>query len=125
MATTEVLQLAKKALDKSRKAYADYEQEVKEWYRDNPGYQYPYCPHGTSLITDYDPMCGDCENGYQNFHYESEARDAIDAAKYAVAERDKRVDAIVHLFTKLGATWDDLQSPDHINEWIKRPTNIR
>lgn len=26
------------------------------------GYAFPYCPHGTSLWTDYDNICGGCED---------------------------------------------------------------
>lgn len=123
MATKEVLELAVKALDKSRQAFANYEQERKEWYTENPGYQFPFCPHGVSLITDYDPMCGHCEDGYSFFHYETEAKDALEAAKYAVAQRDKRVEAVTALLA-LGATWSDLENPEKIGLWIKQPTTI-
>lgn len=27
------------------------------------GYQFPHCIHGMSLVTDYDNICGGCENG--------------------------------------------------------------
>lgn len=49
-------------LRKVRQHRADYEQEVRDWYEENPGYQFPHCIHGSSLVTDYDNICGGCED---------------------------------------------------------------
>lgn len=43
---------------------AAYDADVERWYRDgNSGYTYPSCIHGTSRWTDYDNICGACEDG--------------------------------------------------------------
>lgn len=69
-----------------RKAYADYEDDVREWYSrgdgrspkwhtfiegddvyqanvGGKGYAYPECIHGRSLWVDHDIPCGECEAG--------------------------------------------------------------
>lgn len=51
---------------------AAYEAEVNEWYTEGRGrsradggmgYTFPHCPHGMSRWTDYDNICGHCEDG--------------------------------------------------------------
>lgn len=77
--------LALKILRELKARDAEYRAEREEWYRSgdgrrpnyriNPetgrsvnyggkGYGFPYCPHGSSLWTDYDNICGRCEDGY-------------------------------------------------------------
>lgn len=60
------------ALQRLRKVEADYEADVKDWYENGDGrptseggrgYRYPECIHGSSLWTDYDNICGGCEDG--------------------------------------------------------------
>jgi hypothetical protein len=47
--------------------FDDYENDIVEWYRNGDGkrkgYTYPACEHGTSRWTDYDNICGPCEDG--------------------------------------------------------------
>ncbi|AVD99408.1 hypothetical protein SEA_BILLNYE_239 [Streptomyces phage BillNye] len=64
---------------------AEYRAEREEWYRSGDGrrphywtdpetgrthnyggkgYTFPYCEHGSSRWTDYDNICGPCEDGY-------------------------------------------------------------
>lgn len=50
------------ALRDVRKRIAEYDAEVRDWYAENPGYQFPQCIHGSSLVTDYDNICGWCED---------------------------------------------------------------
>lgn len=58
--TTEgILPVVRKHMEERRAAY---DAEVAEWYQENPGYQFPECIHGTSLVTDYDNICGGCED---------------------------------------------------------------
>lgn len=72
-------------LRKLKDAEREYREDVAAWYRsgdgrspkwyqgpddDRPhnyggkGYAYPRCPHGSSRWTDYDNICGPCEDGY-------------------------------------------------------------
>lgn len=52
----------KAALQGINRRAAEYDAEVSAWYEENPGYQFPHCIHGSSLTTDYDNICGGCED---------------------------------------------------------------
>lgn len=60
------------ALRRLREVEAAYEIEVRDWYENGDGrptseggrgYAFPHCIHGTSRWTDYDNICGGCEDG--------------------------------------------------------------
>lgn len=80
------VQIAREHLRTLKKRHADYDQEVDEWYRSGDGrspkwhtfvegdnvwqenvggrgYRFPECIHGRSYWTDYDNICGPCEDG--------------------------------------------------------------
>lgn len=81
-----VLMLAVAHLRRLRAAYLEYQEEVDDWYRSGEGrkpnwrvefnddgevyrwnaggsgYTFPACIHGRSLWTDYDNICGPCED---------------------------------------------------------------
>ena len=109
-----------------RKREADYAAEVDAWYRSGDGrapnwrtepdgrrwnaggrgYTFPTCIHGTSRWTDYDNICGPCEDGPENVYelaWYSAIRDveeylrrirAITQATDAGVPVDKNVDHI-------------------------------
>jgi hypothetical protein len=53
----------KAALRAVRKRQDDYDAEVAAWHEEHPGYAFPTCIHGSSRWTDYDNICGWCEEG--------------------------------------------------------------
>ena len=86
---------------------AEYRAEREEWYRNGDGrspryvtdpetgrtrnyggkgYSFPYCEHGKSLWTDYDNICGGCEDGYSVYQL------ALWSAQEKYAEYQKRTD---------------------------------
>ncbi|QIN94779.1 hypothetical protein PP460_gp023 [Streptomyces phage Muntaha] len=89
---------------------AEYRQEVDDWYRTGDGrsprwitktypdgrtrsvnmggkgYSFPYCEHGSSRWTDYDNICGPCEDGYSVYQL------AVWNAESKVAEYRKRAE---------------------------------
>ena len=94
-------------LRKFKKADAEYQEDREEWYRNGDGrspryrtdpetgrthnyggkgYSYPYCQHGTSNWTDYDNICGRCEDGYSVYQM------AIWSAQEKVSEYNRRID---------------------------------
>ncbi len=94
-------------LRKFKAADEEYRQDREDWYRNGDGrsprwltdpetgrtsnmggkgYSYPYCPHGTSNWTDYDNICGRCEDGYSVYQM------AVWSAKEKVAEYERRID---------------------------------
>lgn len=67
-----LLPIARQVLKNMRKVEADYAAEVEEFYTEGDGrrtseggrgYTFPHCIHGTSRWTDYDNICGGCEEG--------------------------------------------------------------
>lgn len=95
-------------LRKLKAREAEFQAERDEWYRsgdgrspkwyqgpddDRPynyggkGYSFPAaCVHGSSAWTDYDNICGPCEDGYSIYQL------AIWSAQGKVSEYNKRVD---------------------------------
>lgn len=80
--------------------WAAYESDCESYAKD--GYRPHYCFHGVSLWTDYDPMCGPCEDGYGWFDPNAYRRLALDEAIRAHAKQDERVDMLVKLM-QMGA----------------------
>jgi hypothetical protein len=89
---------------------AEYRADWQAWYRsgdgrppkwyqgpddDRPynyggkGYTYPYCRHGSSRWTDYDNICGGCEDGYSIYQL------ALWEAQGKVREMNERIDWLV------------------------------
>lgn len=94
-------------LRKLKAREAEYRAEREEWYRSGDGrptryhfdpetgrtrnfggkgYSFPYCPHGSSNWTDYDNICGPCEDGYSIYQL------ALWSAQEKVAKMNERVD---------------------------------
>lgn len=109
--------IALKILRTLKAREAEYRAEREEWYRagdgrspkwyqgpddDRPynyggkGYTFPYCEHGTSRWTDYDNICGGCEDGYSIYQL------ALWSAQEKVAEYSKRIDWLVSAPSSLG-----------------------
>lgn len=62
MATSKaVLKLAAAIARSLEQGYLDYLEACESWRRE--GYRPHYCEHGTNLWTDYDNICGPCEDG--------------------------------------------------------------
>lgn len=78
-----IQRLAVELLDQRRAMYEAHDADVHRWYRHrhiNEGHSYPTCIHGTSNWTDYDNICGACEDGYMYFDYLRDARECLDEA---------------------------------------------
>lgn len=102
-------------LNQARKRYADFEQAKVDWYRDpdTRRLKFPECIHGTSTWTDYDNICGPCENGEGYWDYVREAEWAIIRAKTALAQVDHRL----HILCEIPI---HLQTPE-LKQWVKEP----
>lgn len=80
-----VLRLALDIARSLERGYNEYLEECESYRKD--GYRPHYCEHGTNTWTDYDNICGGCEDGrtmgdaLQRYEY------ALDAAK----RRDEKV----------------------------------
>ena len=68
-----------------------YLQEVVEAHED--GFRARYCYHGTNLWTDYDPICGYCEDGAYDPRYHRvdgpEFNDLVEVKAEGIARRNR------------------------------------
>jgi hypothetical protein len=95
MATDKAtLKLAAKILKRIRGQWDAYEQECAEYLKE--GFRPHYCFHGTNLWTDYDNICGWCEEYGNHWSYEMAMRQALDEARAAQEAKQKRVDLILY-----------------------------
>lgn len=81
--TRKIHELALVILAAKRRAYEEYDEAVTAHYRDPEmrKYRFPNCIHGTSNWTDYDNICGACEEGYGYFDYLRDLGDSLAEAK--------------------------------------------
>lgn len=86
---TFILKLAVKIFESYRKQWAAYDAECAEYAEQ--GYRPYACFHGTQLWSDYDVICGACENGYGWFDPMLYRQMAISEAKQAYNEFDERL----------------------------------
>lgn len=84
-----VLKLAAAIARDMERDYNDYLESCESYRRD--GYRPRTCEHGTSLWTDYDNICGPCEDGISMGDGMTRREFALDAAK----RRDQRCRDIV------------------------------
>ena len=126
--------LAIHLMRKSEAAYAAYEADVNDWYRNGDGrptreggrgYAYPTCFHGSSRWTDYDNICGGCEEGFGHFNYLNELGVAKEMAKDAFLEMSKRIELYVDLDykTRYGSLPVTYETEALVN-WVSEPIRI-
>ena len=99
--TDPVVSLAARKLAAARQCFAEYAEACESEYRQ--GYRPSACIHGVSQWTDYDNICGWCEDGYGYWDYTQQAELALGESRAAFAEYAKRRE----LYSKareLGAT---------------------
>lgn len=96
-------ELAHKEFFARKAMYAAYEAERADYYsqEENRDYSFPACVHGASNWTDYDNICGPCENGEGYWDDSREWKRAKDIASYALIKfeekRNKALTALVSL----------------------------
>ena len=84
-----VLAYALVAIKGLRKRDAAYREECEEYAKQ--GYAPHYCKHGTNLWTDYDNICGPCEDSASNYEI------ALAYGHETAREYMKRVEMIVQV----------------------------
>lgn len=95
-----VLKLALVIFKQYETQWDQYEAECESYAKD--GYRPHRCFHGVNLWTDYDPMCGPCEDGYGYFDRLEYRKLALGEAIRAHAAQEERVDMLVKLM-QMGA----------------------
>jgi hypothetical protein len=98
---------------------AEYQREVEQAHKE--GFRPHYCPHGTNLWVDWDPICGYCEDGEPNV-YDM----AITWAKAAIYKSNQRRAYWEASVTK--AAHDGDRMPSSVTEpfidWILAPLDV-
>lgn len=79
------------------------------------GYRFPECPHGASLWTDYDNICGGCEDGYDP----ADRRACLDRAWADYREAQARIEYVTGLARFGNRLPADLR--DRLVEWAIEP----
>lgn len=110
----QTAKLAVILLNSYRNRFAEYEEECNEYAKQ--GYRPHYCIHGTNQWTDYDNICGGCENGENYWSLETFGPIAIAEAKAAM---EKVYDRIA-IYTKL--TTERAPIHEGMIEWVVEPT---
>lgn len=127
--------LALKILRELKAREAEFNEEREEWYRagdgrrpkwyqgpndDRPynyggkGYSFPAaCAHGSSAWTDYDNICGPCEDGFSLYQL------AIWSAQENVSEARKRLDWLLSAPPEFQRDYEELFS--ELIGWSVRP----
>lgn len=98
-----------------RKVYENYEEAALDEAK--RGYSMHYCIHGTNLWTDYDNICGGCENGESYFDYMRELRYAKDRVDSTWEKCQKRRVNLVPIISD-GA---DGELINKLLEWATEP----
>lgn len=96
------------------KEWAKYELDCADYAKD--GYRPARCFHGTNLWTDYDPICGPCEDGYGWFDRNLFRELAISQAKQAFEEFNERLD-----FYQKASTLHAPLDQGKIIQWVGAP----
>jgi len=94
MATSkETLKIAVKIMKRIRRSWEMYEDECAEYAKQ--GYRPHYCFHGVDQWTDYDNICGWCEEVGNGWDYVQALKQALAEAEAAVEAKQKRVDLLI------------------------------
>jgi hypothetical protein len=101
-------------LHKEGLAYkAEYEAECESYRRE--GYRPRYCPHGTNQWTDWDNICGPCEDGWYPWDMET----ALAEAHRRTRETHRRVALMTPLYGEAGLP---RSVKDALFDWAIEPT---
>lgn len=79
-----------------KRSWHEYLSAREYWHRHGDGkkkgYTYPYCFHGTYQWTDYDNICGGCEDSFNGYNPLTFYRWAIGKAHQDYAEHVRRAE---------------------------------
>lgn len=109
----QTAKLAVILLNSYRNRFAEYEEECNEYAKQ--GYRPHYCIHGTNQWTDYDNICGGCEDGENYWNRETFGKIAIREAQGAMDTMKERIDLYVKLSKDHAPIHDDLAA------WVSEP----
>jgi hypothetical protein len=104
-----VLSLASKIAARLLADYNDYLDMCADYARE--GYRAPHCEHGMNLWTDYDPICGPCEDGMT-------MRDGVERRTYALDQAKRRMEEFDSIMALYNGPHADLLDKDKTTKRI-------
>jgi hypothetical protein len=110
-----ILKLAAKIFASYRKDWELYDADCAEYAKE--GYRPRTCFHGTNLWTDFDPMCGPCEDGYGWFDPMMYRQMSLQEAKATYNLFNERLD----LYVKLSAGRVPGIEYGQLIQWVAEP----
>lgn len=113
-----VMDLALQILNGYRARWAAYEYSCELDRKD--GHTPHYCFHGMSRWTDYDNICGQCEDYGNHWDYVLYASMALDEAKRRYAETRKRESMLMELM-RMGAPAKEVLA---LGEWSQEQMTL-
>ena len=114
---TVILKLAMAIFKQYAKDWEAYERDCEASWK--LGYRPRHCFHGVNLWTDYDPICGPCEDGYGWFDRTAYRQLALLEAKTSYKMFEERLAAYVKAST-LNAPLDHGAMIDWVNAPLAR-----
>ena len=110
--------------------FAEYEYAKGEWYRHGDGrpvseggrgYSFPCCIHGMSSWTDYDNICGGCEQGDNYWDFDREAADAAREVDWVTAQVERRAELAIPLIMQSGPDALPREVSQGLSKWVSEP----
>jgi len=98
------LQIYKRLTDRYNSYLEECEEDRKQGYRPH------YCEHGTNQHTDWDNICGACEDGYSMRNPQARREEALRQAR-------EYYDKHMELVTKFSGFMSDLDNEDRDTLW--------
>lgn len=111
----ERMAVARLALAVSKRLEAEYAEYLEDCEQDRAnGHRAHYCEHGTSNWTDFDNICGRCEDGYTNSTPQARRENALQEARNRMSAFADTLDAVYYL-RGVNVTVDSAETSKRLN----------
>lgn len=115
---------------RSLREYAEHEHARKVWFRDGDGrsvtdggkgYDFPACIHGMSRWTDYDNICGGCEDGWGYWDYARTLEMYADQVRFARKQWERRAAKVSEFLNGIPRSEETTELRSVLVDWSLEP----
>lgn len=120
--SSKKMKLALLLLQERRAHFAAWEEQCAEERKQ--GYRPSACVHGTNNWTDYDNICGPCEDGLGWWNFQTQALDCLNEAEgveHRVRERIKVAGDMANMDARHRTPGHDLIPWHQVADWVNLP----